>query len=456
MAPKPPLPAVVVSRVSLPRQALLIVGVAAGCGVPAVPIDEDINPTEGFGAGDATGPGSASGEGDGADGVDSTGSDAPRDACLFLESATETRFAHQCKGYVSVAFGAAGAMLPETKYFGFEYGEDSYSEPLVMACCDPFDPATHSFCGDGYEYSCAMDLVQTMCISLVHRLNAAGEEAEIGSSQIFALANWVNDNQDACHETFILDTGIWALPNQDTCAPVDVMDMLETTWYIPNSNDWPDLMDPFITLDVAEVTDIYIPNDGTALECTGLTAFNAGVSFLEIEPVDPSELEMVLQDGMGMLAGPELDGEPVIGYGSLRSLATGCGPGQCSNARFHDKMDGTWDLTGLWLYEASSSVVGNRSTTMTVDSYNIALERTVTGSSPRHGLYEIDAGRARFVVGATAAGSGASLRATNTSTISLRESDVGWYVLPFSIGYVDAEGKTWSLTVGQTSWSFAQ
>ncbi len=93
---------------------------------------------------------------------------------------------------------------------------------------------------------------------------------------------------------------------------------------------------------------------------------------------------------------------------------------------------------------------------MTVDSCNIALERGVTGLSPRHGLYEIEAGRARFVVGATGVGSGASLRAINTSTISLRETDAGWYLLPFSIGYVDAEGKTWTLTINQTQWSFAQ
>lgn len=232
--------------------------------------------------------------------------------------------------------------------------------------------------------------------------------------------------------------------------------MLETTWHIPNSDDWPDITDAFITLNVAEITDIYIPDDGTALECTGLTAFNAGVSFLEIDPEGPGEIKMVLKDGMGMLAGPELDGDPVIGYGSLRSLETGCWPGKCSNARFQDWMDGTWDLAGLWLYGGSPTVVGNGSTTMTIDSYNIALERGVTGVSPRHGLYEIGAERARFVVGTRGAGSGASLRATNTSTISLRESHAGWYVLPFSIGYVDTEGKTWELTVSQTHWSFVQ
>ena len=71
-----------------------------------------------------------------------------------------------------------------------------------MACCDPFDPAVHSFCADGYEYACAMDLVQTLCTSLVHRLNAVGEDAEVGSSQIVALANWVNDNQQECFQTF--------------------------------------------------------------------------------------------------------------------------------------------------------------------------------------------------------------------------------------------------------------
>jgi hypothetical protein len=450
-----PNPSRLESRASLPRCALVIVGVAVGCGEPAVPIDEDINPTEGFGGGDVTGVSSASSAGDD-DGLDSTGSvEPPWDACLFLESTTESRFAHQCTGYVSVVFGAAGSTLPETKRFGFEFGEDSYSEPLVMACCDPFDPATHSFCGDGYEYACVMDIVQTMCISLVHRLNAAGEEAGAGSGQVFALANWVNENQQECHNTFILDTGIWGLPHQDTCDPVEITEMLETTWYIPNSDDWPDITDAFITLDAAELTDIYIPNDGTALECTGPN-FNAGVSFLDVEPEDPGEIKMMLEDGMGMLAGPKLDGKPVIGYGDLRSLETGCGPGKCSNAHFRDWMDGTWDLTGLWLYGASPTVVGNRSTTITVDSYNIALERPVTGVSPRHGLYEIEAGRARFVVGATAAGSGASLRATNTSTISLRESDVGWYALPFSISYTDTEGKAWDLTVSQTHWSFVQ
>ncbi len=295
-----------------------------------------------------------------------------------------------------------------------------------------------------------------MCISLVHRLNTIGEEGGVGSNQIFALANWINDNQHECHNTFILDTGIWGLPHQDTCDPVDITDMLETTWFIPNSGDWPDITDAFITLDAAEILDLYIPSDGTALECMGPTSFNEGVSFLEIEPEGPGEVKMVLDDGMGMLMGPEVDGHPVMGYGRLRSLATGCGPGHCSNARFRDWMDGTWDLTGLWLYGASPAEVGNQSTTITVDSYNIALERAVTGVSPRHGLYEIDAGRARFVVGATAAGTGASLRATNTSTISLRESDVGWHVLPFSIAYTDAGGKTWDLTVSQTLWSFVQ
>lgn len=324
-----------------------------------------------------------------------------------------------------------------------------------MACCDPFDPATDSFCGDGYEYACVMDLVQTLCISLVPRLNAVGEEVAVGSNQIVALANWVNDNQHECHNTFILDTGIWSLPQQDTCDPVDIAEMLKTTWHLPNSDDWPDITDPFITLDSAEILDLYIPSDGTALECTG-PSFNEGVSFLEVDPEDPGEIKMVLDDGTGMLVGPEVEGNPVTGYGRLRSLETGCGPGQCSNARFRDWMDGTWDLTGLWLYGASPAVVGNRSTMITVDSHNIALERGVTGVSPRHGLYEIGAGRARFVVGATAAGSGASLRATNTSTISLRESEAGWYVLPFSIAYTDAGGKTWDLTVSQTHWSFVQ
>jgi len=390
------------------------------------------------------------------DALDSTGSAPSRDACLFLESTTESRFAHQCKGNVTVIFGAAGGMEQETEIFGFDYDQDSYSEPLVMACCDPFDPAIHSFCADGYEYACTLDLVQTMCISLVHRLNAAGEMAAVGTSQIFALANWVNENQEKCHEAFIKDTGIWGLPHQDTCDPVDVTDMLETTWHIPNNDDWPDITDAFITLSSAEIVDLYIPNDGTALECTGPKDFNEGVSFLEVEPEDPGEIKMILEDGVGMLAGPELGGEPISGYGSLRSLETGCGPGKCSNARFQDWMDGTWDLTGLWLYGAAPAEVGNGSTTMTVDSYNIALERGVTGVSPRHGLYEIEAGRARFVVGAKGAGSGASLRATNTSTISLRESDSGWYVLPFSIGYIDAGGEAWDLTISQTRWSFVQ
>jgi hypothetical protein len=438
---------------ALSRRTLLIAGVAAGCGEPAVPIPTEVDPTEGLGGGDETGTSSASGEGDG---LDSTGSTPPADACLFFESTTESRFVHQCKGYVDVIFGAAGGMQPETEEFGFEYGEDSYSEPLVMACCDPFDPATHSFCADGYEFACTMDLVQTMCISLVHRLNAAGEEAAVGSGQIFALANWVNQNQETCLQAFLLDTGILDLPDQDTCDPIDVTDMLKTTWIIPNSDDWPDITDAFITLTSAEITDIYIPNDGTALECVGPTAFNSGVSFVEIGPEDPGAIKMVLDDGMGMLAGPEIDGEPVIGYGSLRSRDTGCGPGKCSSARFQDWMDGTWDLTGLWLYGAAPAVVGNRSATMIVDSYNMVLEGSVTGVSPQHGLYEIAAGRARFVVGATGAGTGASLRATNTSVISLRERGAGWYVLPFSIGYVDAGGKTWDLTISQTNWSFVQ
>ncbi len=235
---------------------------------PPFPLPTEVDPTEGLGGEGSTGTNSASADDDG---LDSTGSSAPRDACLFFESATETRFVHQCKGYVDVVFGAAGGMQPETKEFGFEYGEDSYSEPLVMACCDPFDPTTHSFCADGYEFACAMDLVQTMCVSLVHRLNAAGEEAAIGSSQIFALAEWVNQNQEACLETFLLSTGILDLPHQDTCDPVDVTEMLETTWNIPNSNDWPDITNAFITLTSAELTDIHIPNDGTALECAGWT-----------------------------------------------------------------------------------------------------------------------------------------------------------------------------------------
>lgn len=440
------------TRTSLLRRSLLLAAFASACGEPTVPTSEEFL-TDGPGGGDETGTSSSSSANDG---LDSTGSTPPADACLFMDSTTESRYVHQCKGYADVIFGAAGGMQPETRNFGFEYGEDSYSEPLVMACCDPFDPTMHSFCGDGYEFACVADLVQTMCISLVHRLNAAGEDAAIGSSQIFALANWVNNNQQECFQTFLGDTGIWGLPHQDTCNPIDVAGMLQTTWNIPNSNDWPDLTDPFITLSSAEITDLYIPNDGTALECVGPTGFNSGVSFIEIGPEDPGEIEMVMVDGAGLLAGPKLDGDVVVGQGSLRSLETGCGSGKCSTARFQDWMDGTWGLTGLWLYGASPVVVGISSGTMTLDSYNIVLESSVTGVSPQHGLYEIDAGRARFVVGATGVGTGASVRATNASEISLRETTTGWYILPFSITYLDAGGETWDLTIGPTHWSFAQ
>ncbi len=113
-------------------------------------------------------------------------------------------------------------------------------------------------------------------------------------------------------------------------------------------------------------------------------------------------------------------------------------------------------MTGLWLYGASPAAVGTSSATMTAETFNVVLEARATGVSRQHGLYEIGAGRARFVVGATGAGTGTSLRATNTSAISLRENGAGWSVLPFSIGYVDAGGKTWDLTVSQTTWSFVQ
>lgn len=39
---------------------------------------------------------------------------------------------------------------------------------------------------------------------------------------------------------------------------------------------------------------------------------------------------------------------------------------------------------------------------------------------------------------------------------SHQETGAGWYLLPFTLGYVDAGGKTWDLTISQTQWSFVR
>lgn len=190
--------------------------------------------------------------------------------------------------------------------------------------------------------------------------------------------------------------------------------------------------------DPAEVCNDPGGNDGEAPPLSSLEPVGG-----ELAPVAPAPIEV---------EGPKLDGEVVRGSGNVGTDSVL----QWSNG------DGTAVIERWVMTEAAATTVGTSAARASVEHFKLALVRpTKVMASPRG--WQLGPGAVLFTLGATVEGQGASVQATNATSIELRTVDRGVGACPtyegsclvsgaFTIEQKDEFGTLWQLSVPTITW----
>jgi hypothetical protein len=365
-------------------------------------------------------------------------------------------FKYQCEGQLAASFDVeiTAAGVPDESFGAFfDFGDgsagDSYEKPFVMACCPDYEAAPNASlnCAKPHNQACVVDMVQQGCGSLVARMNEwAEQQGAVASNAGFALANWVADNQQACFDTFIVDTNILNTPpscdgsnnenfNYDS-------ELSGTSWtFNPGVTGVGDVT---ITIDTAQIVDFYpLPADSepTPVQCESAEE-NDGVSFLEHDP-DPS-FTYELASGDATVSGM-YSGSYVEASADFAGTSNSCT--LCSYVS-HQAASGTLDALVLDS-EDPATVTWSTSQLLTPDRFRLALYSPVAVSSVGWEHYRAAAGSAMFVVSMEEAGVSTMLFGTNDNAIDLKRAGLSqpWKIKPFTLKYTDSQDELWAIYV---------
>jgi hypothetical protein len=256
-------------------------------------------PSGGGGSGGGTGGGDGKGEAETtpkdppdpvADGVDDTAGGEPTPSCLQDPVDGQSRARLQCAGSleasltldVTVAgFSVDQDPVPIEKSFGNGQTDDTYADPLVMACCASVSAPF-----------CASIASQTSCQSLPARIDEKAEEQGLAGPKeaLHDLAAWIGNNQELCRSTFGSDEVATTSP---ACGAGDASAydplLAGRQWAIPATftGGTTEISNVVITVSQASITGVHPVDVGAAEGCWSLADNDDAPHFLEIFPTGP-------------------------------------------------------------------------------------------------------------------------------------------------------------------------
>lgn len=326
----------------------------------------------------------------------------------------------------------------------FGVGEDPYTAPAVMACCDASGTP-----GDELLRYCAMDLIEQVCLSVSLRLEALIQQGAVKQVEAQAknLLWWLNEHQQECFDALH--------------QPSDEPGILVPVKWLVNggyNENWPLLNGFTVSLEKAEVHSATLPEgEADQLACED-TTINNGDYFEESGPVPlPHDInEYHLGDSLNVsIVGPHLpDGGRVRGSAKAVSELL-CAEPWCSTLRVGEEVD-RLVIEELSLFAEGVASVSMGDMPLEVDRlalrlYGIsqALEQPGDGSD----AYVIEAGAAHFLVTGAIGSLHGTRWTSNATPLRIQASEGGWNLEGFTLVHTDALGGTWQVALPQTTWN---
>lgn len=306
---------------------------------------------------------------------------------------------------------------------------DSYENPLVAACCGPYDPTSYP---PEFKYvyatNCLFDAVQQIChgLPLFLRKQAAETDGAIKKAALNSLANTVEANKADCF-THLYGAGAPG-PNGS------LGNQLDGTNWSPQNN---------VTFTIEETWSEGWTEEGdvTWSTCTGI--------FDNDDAVIPT-------------APPQSPGAIAISDGVLNPGTTGMGSGPAWSSgvilpssgamRVEHMDDSSTNINSLRLHAANSSVTVNNQDYL-LERSSISL-REPTPSEHAGQDYIVDTGRATFVSTIIANSDSWMIEMVNDDPIIFRlVGDDTWDFDPFDLVYEEPGVGTWRLSLDGMTFS---
>ncbi|MCX4243075.1 hypothetical protein [Paraliomyxa miuraensis] len=378
------------------------------------------------------------------EGVDETGAGPTPvdDYCLFDPQADRHGYRYQCGGLVSVDVVVEHAFegSPETAFLDFDFGPiadgDSYSDPLVMACCPLWDPSSPN-CAQPHERACWIDVIEQGCSSMVDEIEMFAHDTFPGvlntakRNAVLKVAEYVAENQGACIAAFRDDTDIASTLQEcdaDDNGSFDFGDMLETgmwTFDPPGA-----VQNVEISVHSAWISKIYpIGADEPAPMTCSSADENDATRFVEVDP-PPEAVVLGLASGGASLVGPAADGFSALDTTSTLAITSGA-------------------LENLALHSGGTTIVAH-GMTIPVDGLHLQLRERAPAVAEGATL-TIAPGAARFGAGVSALGESRHRWVTNATPIVVTHDADGWASSGFEIKET-VDGEPWTIAIAPARW----
>lgn len=403
-------------------------------------------------------------------GVDETGSQPPPYYCIYNgDNSGLVGEKHQCNLEYDLDITFTVTPLVGEPFdvplsaFGVSTvsDESTYEHPFVMACCTDIRDADGwpfaDTCDTQHHRACMSDFIQHVCNAPGNWLAATADDfLGDGQEAIQAAAKWLNEHKQECYDHFWL--GEDALFNAAYCDP-------EYDGFFDHTPWEPSETFQYVVFDavVAEVSNIvvaprsslgeHVPleppdaaeacsnpggNDGEAPPLSSLEPVGG-----ELAPVAPAPIEV---------EGPKLDGEVVRGFGDFGT----------NSLLQWSRGDGTAVIERWVMTEAAATTAGTLAVRVDVEHFKLALLRPMKAIASQRG-WHLDPGSALFTLSATVDDQGASVQASNSTSIELHTVDRGVGACPtyggsclvsgaFTIAYEDELGQQWKLRIPTVTW----
>jgi hypothetical protein len=360
----------------------------------------------------------------------------PTGSCIQYPQPYVFGYVHQCAGKITVSYVAqwSGETYEAQDALNFGPGQsnpdywlepDSYDNPLVQACCGPFDyqdATTEQKLP--YVNSCLFDAVQQICHALPHLLRKQAEESEGLSLKVAlnSLAGKVEEKEDECF------AALWGNgapgPNGDAINQLD-----GTTWSPTNK----------VTFEIeqTEILNWTQEGDVTWRTCNGM--FDNDDAVIPTAPFD-------VPNTGGVTTYILAPGTTMTGSGPLSSSGTITPSTAASSLTLAHTSAMDLEVTGLTLRSEVARVsVGAQ--VFELDRAAVIL-RNVIAPSVSGGEYSVPAGAAHFVATAAFEGDTRVVDMSNDDPIVFRyaSSTASWEFDPFDLSYVEPGFGVWTLS----------
>jgi hypothetical protein len=342
---------------------------------------------------------------------------------------------HQCEGKVTVKYVAHSSgetyEAQDALVFGpsksnpdYWLEPDSYDNPLVAACCGPFDyenPTTEQKLP--YVNSCLYDAVQQICHALPFLLRKQAEESDgLEKIALNSLASTIDGKEAECL------TELWGngAPGPNGMAVNQL-----------NGTIWAPIDKITFEIEQTEILDWTQEGEVAWRQCDGM--FNNDDAVIPTAPFNAPNTggvtDYILAPGSSMTGFGPFSASGTMRPSTARSSLT---------LAYSSAMQ--LQVTGLTLHGHAARVkVGAE--LFVLDRAAVILG-SVMEPSVSGGEYSVPAGAARFVATAAFAGDTRVVDMTNDDPIVFRyaSSTGGWEFDPFDLSYVEPGYGTWALS----------